>query len=212
MRTVCPNCERQLIIADEKIPPGASFKLLCPECKKSFTMSPNTGTGREAETTPPQAADLPQAVDLPLEPDFFPPGVKIALLVLRDKAWTDSLQGLFKDQSFFVTATDDPTQALSKLKVNEYDVVILEDSDRDQPLLLLIHAWPGTRRRKTNVVLIGEETKSLHPGVSFRKGVDFYFHSQDHAQARGLLQAALEGFDTTCQAWRTAAKNLGKEF
>lgn len=207
MRTVCPNCERQLIIADEKIPLGANLKLLCPECKKSFTVSPNIGTGtdRDAETTSPPAIDSPQ------EPDFFPPGAKIALLVLRDKAWADSLQGLLKDQSFYVTATDDPAQALSKLNVNEYDVVILEDHDRDQPLLRLIHAWPGTRRRKTNVVLIGEEAKSLHPGVSFRKGVDFYFHSQGHAQARALLQAAIEGFDAACQAWRTAAKNLGKE-
>lgn len=208
MRTACPNCEKQLLIADEKIPPEASFRLICPECKQPFTVSlPKAGTGMGKASGTDSSPDIAS----PPEPDFFPPGAKIALLVLRDQTWTKSLQGLLKDQGLHVTAMDDPKQALSKLKVNAYDLVILEDSAWSRPVLLQIHSWPGSKRRKTNVALLGVETKSLHPGDSFRKGVDFYFHSQDHAQARGLLRAAMEEFDAAYQAWHTAAKKQGKE-
>ncbi len=207
MRTVCPNCERQLIIPDEKIPQAASFKLVCPGCKQSFTVSPSpTIAEAKKETLSP----LPSPP--PVEPDFFAPGTKTALLVLRDQAWTESLERLLQERGYHVTALNDPSQAAAKLQVNVYDVTLIEDSDWGREPLRLLHAWPGTKRRNINVILIGQAGESLHPGLSFRKGVDSYFHVQDHTRSKELLQASLDSFAAAYLSWNAAAKKLGREF
>lgn len=146
-----------------------------------------------------------------MEPDFFPPGTKTALLVLRDQSWTESLTKLLKERRFHVTTLNDPNQAVAKLQINSYDVILLEDSDWGRESLQLIHTWPGTKRRKTNVIALGQADKSLHPGISFRKGVDSYFHIQDHHRGNELLQASLDSFDAEYLSWNAAAKKLGKE-
>lgn len=205
MRTACPNCEKQLIIPDEKIPRTASFKLVCPGCKQPFAVSPSSAadeTGKGASLPPPSAA--------PVEPDFFPPGVKIALLVLRDQTWTESLAKLLKERGFHVTTLNDPSQAAAKLQVNPYDIIFLEDEDWGREPLRLIHAWPGAKRRNVNVILVGQAGESLHPGISFRKGVDSYFHIQDNTRINDLLQASLDRYDTAYLSWNAAAKKLGK--
>jgi len=150
-------------------------------------------------------------VELPVEPDFFPPGAKTALLVLRDQTWIESLARLLKERGFHVVVLNDPSQAVAKLQVNSYDVILIEDSDWGREPLRLIHAWPGTKRRTVNVVLIGQAGESLHPGLSFRKGVDSYFHAQDHPLANDLLQASLDSFDAAYLSWNAAAKRVGKE-
>lgn len=204
MRTACPNCNKQLIIREDKIPPGVSFKLVCPECRHLFTVSPQQqhdgwkDTGAEPPAEPP-------------EPDIFPSGAKIALLLLRDKTWSESLSGLLKERDFHVTALEDPAQAISKLHVNAYDVVVVQDGDWSAEVRDRINSWPGTKRRRTNLVLIGDEAKSLHPDISFRKGVDTYLAAQDHARAGELLKSAMEGYTVSCLAWKTATSKLGKE-
>jgi PleD family two-component response regulator len=207
VRTACPNCEKQLIIPDEKIPQGASFKLVCPGCKQPFVVSPFSNTAEAKKETP---LPTPLATK-PLEPDFFPPGIKTALLVLRDQAWTESLARLLKERGFYVVTLNDSSQALAKLQVNAYDVILIEDGDWGQEPLQLIHAWPGTKRRKINVIALGQAGESLHPGISFRKGVDSYFHIQDHHRGHDLLQASLDSFAAAYLSWNAAAKKLGKE-
>lgn len=207
MQTSCPNCLKQLIIPDDKVSSGTALRVACPGCKEPFTVSPGDVASKQATAvTPPATTPAP----LP-EPDFFPPGARVALLALRDSNWNNSLGDLLKEQGYHVTTTDDQDQAVSKLQVNSYDMVILEDSEWGAGILGVIHAWPGTKRRQINVALIGEGAKSMHPGHSFRKGVDAYFHSQDHSQAPRLLHAAMEGFDATYQAWHAASKSLSKE-
>lgn len=207
MQTACPKCHKKLVIPDEKIPPNAPFKVACPNCKEPFTVSAHNEAPMQ---TTPETSNVSTSPPLP-EPDFFPPGVRVALLALRDNNWNNCLVDLLKEQGYHVTTTNDHVQAISKLQVNSYDMVILEDSEWGANILRLIHAWTGTKRRQVNVTLIGENAFSLHPGHSFRKGVDAYFHNQDYPQAKKLLQAAMEGFDATYQAWHAASKSLGKE-
>jgi hypothetical protein len=194
-------------LPDEKIPPGTHFKVSCPGCTQPFTVTPSVkpDAGANPESTPKEMIE-----PMP-DPDFFPPGARAALLLLRNSQWIDALRSTLQEDGFHLTVLGDPALASSKMNVNAYDLAIVEHRQEFKSVLEQIHTWPGTKRRKCNVVLIGTEGKSLHPGLSFSKGVDCYFHEQDHARTQELLQAAMQGFDATYQAWHMAAKNLGKE-
>jgi len=207
VRITCPSCQKKLAIPDEKIPPGAQFKATCPECNHLFTVFARSMPDQDDQ---PKATTAATMASIP-EPDVFPPGTRTALLVMRDQAWIDPLTASLRDQNYQVAILDDPALSLAKLTINAYDLAVFEDSDEYRTLMGQIHSWPGTKRRKINVVLIGDEGKSLHPGLSFTRGVDCYLHQKDHARAHQLLQAAMEGFDAAYQAWHTAAKSLGKE-
>lgn len=205
MRITCPNCQKQLSVADEKIPAGSSFKATCPGCNKPFTV----GASADAKPRPPKPAapTSPPSV----EPDIFPPGAKVAALALQDAQWSEALRDSFENQGYHVCLLEDVREAMGKLRVNAYDVVVIQDTERFRPLAEQIHAWPGARRRKTNLVLIGEEGASLHSGLAFMKAADSYFHRADHVRATDLVSAALLAFDATYRTWRTAMQALGKE-
>ncbi len=202
MRITCPNCQKQLSIADEKIPAGSVFKAVCPGCKESFTVDAPV-------SVKPQPRPTAQAS--PVEPDIFPPGAKVVALALHDAPWSETLRNSFQDLGYHISLLEDAETALGKLEVNAYDMIIIQEGGPFHALIELIHSWPGAKRRKTNLVLIGEDGESLHPGLAFKKGADSYFHRTDHARAMDLVSAAVQTFDATYRAWHTAMQKLGKE-
>lgn len=204
MRITCPNCLKQLSIADEKVPAGSTFKALCPGCKESFTVDAPVSTN-------PQPLPGPTAQTSPVEPDIFPPGAKVAALALHDAQWSEVLRDSFRDLGYHISLLEDAETALGKLRVNAYDMIVIQEGGPFHVLTEKISSWPGTKRRKTNLVLIGEDGKSLHPGLAFKKGADSYFHRTDHARAMDLVSAAAQTFDATYRAWHTAMQKLGKE-
>lgn len=202
MRITCPNCQKQLSIADEKIPTGSAFKALCPGCKASFTVDASVS----AKPLP-----RPTALASPVEPDIFPPGAKVVALALHDAQWSETLRDSFQDLGYHISLLEDVDTALGKLKVNVYDVIVIQEGGSFHVLVEQIHSWPGTKRRKTNLVLIGEDGESLHPGLAFKKGADSYFHRTDHARTMDLVSSAVQTFDATYRTWHTAMQKLGKE-
>ncbi len=208
MRLTCPHCDRQLNVSDEKIPAGQRFKLTCPQCRQPFTVDPDSASGAAPAASPvPPASPPPTAGD---DTDFYPPGAKIAFVFVRDPEWNAALVSNLGGQGYHLAAPDDPAEALRKIDAAAYELVFIEHAPQGDEVLRRVHGWPGIQRRGVNVVLVGDEAKSLHPDASFRNGVNWYLHRGDVGEAPRLVRTVIDGYEETYKMWRLAAEEAGR--
>lgn len=142
------------------------------------------------------------------EPDFFPPGARIAYVFVQDAAWNTALEDVLRQLDYHLVFPDNARIALQKIDMAAYDLIILDDHSQATPVLGAINAWPGTKRSRSNLILISPQAKSLHPGASFQFGVNSHFHSDDHHNAQELIQTAIAGYEETYKPWRMAKQAL----
>ncbi len=207
MRLNCPHCDRQLSVTDEKIPVGQRFKLVCPQCNKPFTVEPESVTTASAANT---ASSVPPPLPTAKETDFYPPGAKIAFVFVRDPEWNTALLAILDEQGYHLSAPGFTAEALQKIATAAYELVFIDHAPHGAEVLQRIHEWPGTQRRGVNVVLVGDEAKSLHPDASFRYGVNWYLHRSDVAEIPRLVRTVIDGYEETYKMWRLAAEESGK--
>lgn len=207
MRLNCPHCDRQLSVADEKIPSGQRFKLVCPQCNKPFTVEPESiGTPSGTNTMPSAPSTHPTAEEI----DFYPPGAKIAFVFVRDPEWNAALVSSLAEQGYHLAVPGGPAEALRKIDSAAYALVFIDHAPHGAEVLQRVQGWSGIQRRGVNVVLIGDEAKSLHPDTSFRNGVNWYLHRSDVADVPRLVRTVIDGYEETYKMWRLAAEDSGK--
>ncbi|WP_031386296.1 MJ0042-type zinc finger domain-containing protein [Desulfonatronum thiodismutans] len=207
MRLNCPHCDRQLSVADDKIPSGQRFKLVCPQCNKPFTVEPDSvGTTSDTNTPPSVPPSAPTAD----ETDFYPPGAKIAFAFVRDPEWNAALTSSLGEQGYHLAVPGDTAEAIRKIDAAAYELVFIDHAPHGAEVLQRVHGWPGGQRRGVNVVLIGGEAKSLHPDASFRNGVNWYLHQNDVADVPRLVRTVIDGYEETSKMWRLAAEEASK--
>ncbi|PTN38038.1 hypothetical protein [Desulfonatronum sp. SC1] len=205
MHLNCPHCRKLLKLAADKFPAGQRVKLVCPQCAKSFVIEPEQQTA--PNNLPSLEPDpLPQASDL----EFYPPGAKVAFLFVRDPDWVASLTHCLKERGYHVAVSDNHADAFRRIDSVGYHLLLFEQTPEALGLLGHIHTWAGIQRRSVNVILIGEDSASLHPQAAFRHGVNCYFNHADSQNAQWLVQSAIDGYDEFYKVWRLAAQTLSK--
>lgn len=207
MRLNCPHCDRQLSVADGKIPSGQRFKLVCPQCNKPFTVEPESVNAPFVANTPPSAHPPSPTLE---ETDFYPPGAKIAFVFVHDPEWNAALTSSLSKQGYHLAVPGDTAEAIRKIDAAAYELVFIDHAPHGAEVLQRVHGWPGILRRGVNVVLIGGEAKSLHPDVSFRNGVNWYLHKNDVADVPRLVRTVIDGYEETYKMWRLAAEESDK--
>lgn len=206
MQVTCSECQKVLNIPDEKIPSGGRFTLKCPYCEHKMLVE-----GAPAAEEAPQRVEAPkrQELELPaVEPDVFPPGANVAFLYLTDGAWRAAAGEWFADKGYHVGQSTDELEAIAKLRLNRYDVLVIEDSDAAQRLLQEVAEWPGHKRRATNLILLGDQSKSLDPNLAFRKGANFYMNTGDKERASELLENVIQGYELYYQLFNKATQSV----
>ncbi len=200
MRFSCSNCQKELNIPDDKLPSTPRFKVKCPHCQErvvlekpkttlEMEMAPDLSREHE-EPEKEHASETPQ-----IEPEIFPPGARIVFVALESKRWIEAAQEFFQEMGYHESRAHDVHEAAMKLRLNDYHVLLLEDSAKYKPLLDEVGGWPGIKRRTLNVVLIGEHAQSLDPQIAFRKGVNTYINSHELERGHELFGLALKGYD-----------------
>lgn len=211
MRISCQHCRKELNIPDDKLPASPKFKVRCPSCKNEIivdkTQQPtqaNPGVELNTDVFAPGVVETgPQGVrpaapkiDLEtVEPDIFPPGAKVVLMFLKDEHWREAARNYFEESAFHESLAQSPTEAIIKLRVNEYNVMLIDDSPENQTVLDEITAWPGIRRRSLNLILFGNRAASLDPRIAFQKSTNFYLNYNDADKAPQLLEGCLRGYE-----------------
>lgn len=216
-----PYVNKEFNLPDEKLPDAPRFAMKCPFSGKrivlekqkdgSFSVSAAESMGsQEAAPAAPAEPAAPKKPELKLpqvEPDIHPPGTKVAFLYLEG-GWLSAAKSFFEGKGYAVSTASDELEAIAKLRLNNYDVILAEDTQKCGHLCKEIASWQGGKRRGVNYVLIGSQGRSNDPQAAFVNGANSYLAVADEAQAGGLLEGALTGYEMHYQLLETAKHNV----
>ncbi|BBD07804.1 hypothetical protein [Desulfovibrio ferrophilus] len=213
MQFTSPYSNKEFTIPDEKLPAADRFSMKCPFTGKKILFlrvgdKIKVTATEQAREEAPAKSEKP-ALKLPqVEPDVYPPGSKVAFLFLQDGTWASSSQSFFQGRDYYVSTAADELEAIAKLRLNEYDILVAEDGAGSVRLQEEVASWPGGKRRAANVVLVGSQGQSNDPKAAFAKGVNAYLAQSDGAKASDLLEGALTGYELYYQMLEMARKQL----
>jgi len=149
MRFLCACGEKEINIPDEKIPQVPKFGVKCPFCQKKMIVE-RTGDGLKAifaeppapaPAAPPAAPEPPEPKLPAVDPDVFPPGSTSAFLEVHDAAWRSAAEELCKARGIYTSVAEETLVGVAKLRLNNYQVILMEDGEESAPLLKEISAW-----------------------------------------------------------------------
>ncbi len=200
MELRCSSCQKKIFLPAEKIPDVPRFALKCPGCGQRIVVE-NEAVAKERDSSAEAQQVKPTKS---IEPDFFPPGTNVAFLFVFNKEIRLKAREFFQEKSFYLSTAEDVQEGVLKLRLNEYQLILLEDREEFSPLLGEINSWPGKKRRNVNCLLIGDKAPSMHQQEAFYRGVNFYLNINDKDRIDDLLGQALNGFAIYNEPWNMA--------
>ena len=190
MDITCSHCKSSFVIPDDRIPETKKFKLNCPKCRE------------------PIVVDQESADEKIAAPEHFPHDATVAFLFVTNKGLSDRISLFLKSRGIFVSESALIHEALDKVRINYYNIIILEDSEHAKAILGLIRKWNGLRRRDVNVILVETDCKSLHSNEAFYRGVNSVISSKDNERVESILDLAMGEFKSYSEPWAVAAQRL----
>lgn len=91
--------------------------------------------------------------------------------------------------------------ALNALRTTVNRQILLEDCPAGQEILAEIATWPGSIRRFTHLVVLGERGTSQDTVLAFTLGIDTYIHVQELKALRTLFEQSQKRFLYRTRLW-----------
>jgi len=190
MNIQCANCKYEFILPDERVPDASKFKLNCPKCREPILIE------RPAETAPMAA------------PENFPHDAQVAFVYVESVTLQNRINNFLKSKGFYVSEGRNVAESLEKLRINYYNLLILEDSINAKLFQDLFKKWTGLRRRDVNVVFVNADCQSLHSGEAFYRGVNSVISKSDVESIEHLLEQAMSNYSGYLEPWSVAASRI----
>jgi DNA-directed RNA polymerase subunit RPC12/RpoP len=209
VKAQCDGCGKQFALPPEKVPDKPRSRFTCPSCGTKVLVDRSreeaSAGDKQADAAQPEAKG--EAYDI--EPDLFPPGAEVAFVYVQDRSWAEKIEeSLQLEGGYLLSRAENGAQALQKLRLNSYQMILLQDGPEAEDLLEEIGSWPGYVRREINCILIGDRAKSFDPGESFIRGVNSYLSIEDRQGIAELLEQAQQSFDQYLEPWRKAKQEI----
>ncbi len=197
MQISCKNCGKKFIIPDEKVPDVPRFGVKCPSCGNKIVVERGAAKGEVVEEEKER-----RIVPKQVEPEMFPPGSIVAFLYLEDEMIGDKCEEVLKGEGYEISRTGDPGEALARLMLNRYDLVLLADSEDGRELLAEVGRWPGRNRREVNVIMLGERTSTFDPATEFIMAINSYISVDDIERIGEILKESIARHREYLVPWR----------
>ncbi len=202
MRVTCQHCGKGLNIPDDKAPPG-SFQLTCPACKKRFVVVADRVAGaadRDPEPAPVPDAPVPADVggmpklrrmDRELLSSIVPEAFIVDLGQSPLPSLATDLERLGMEDVRHFTSLEEALEVLSDTGAGI--LVIRMDKASAPPCepLAPLEGLSYAERRRTFVVLVADNVKSLDGQVAFFLQVNCLINVRDASRFGALVRRAL---------------------
>lgn len=202
MKFECKACRVILNVPEEKIPAGREVRFLCPKCKnpvESFRSGANSTASEEpvGDSFEGELERCPGEHASPVE--FIEEGVRTALLFGFGRKTLEKMEGVLGWMEFHVSVAADVKEALDKLHVNRYDLVLIEDVSAewkggDRDLLFHIQELPMHIRRQLLLGVVSETAATMDHLAAFRMGADLLINKRDMDKARVIIERAIKDY------------------
>lgn len=188
----CNHCNGNFVLPDDRVPESKKFKLNCPKCREPIIVEQSV----PAEKT--------------VAPEYFPHDATVAFLFVRQPSFAQRIRLFLKPRGIFVSETANINEALDRVRVNYYNILILEDSEFTKSILEFTKKWNGLRRRDVNIIMVDAKCDSLHPNEAFVRGVNSVIGTVDNERIEQLLDIALSEHASYMEPWKLASEKLLK--
>ena len=208
MRMRCNNCQAVFNVAEEKIPRDRSFRVACSKCKHPITVEPQKAASKnvalgvdvslsEVTDAPTDIAvelDASSAYDSPLE--LLEEGARSALVCVDEPERLKAVKEALEDLNYYSSVASSIKEALSKLRYNQYDLVMLDEefcgeSAENNTVLRYLQPMPMSTRRSIFVMLISNQVKTLDNLTAFAKSVNAVISANDMQKVKLVLERAM---------------------
>lgn len=188
MEITCSFCETSFEFPDERLPEAKKFKLNCPKCREPLLIEQNSEHGQM------------------IAPEAFPHDATVALMYVPDNELAERIGDFLKSKGIYISEAQTVTVALEKMRINYYQMLILEENDASQAILNATRKWDGLRRRDINVVYLNTDTQSMQQSEAFFRGVNFVIGKSDVKRVEQFLEIILKEYKDYKEMWVLAEK------
>lgn len=207
MHLTCKHCGKSFDLPEHKVPQGQKLRFACPACGEKNVV--DLKQGRDKSKTDPkdgkQAEEVASSkLETTIEPDMYPPGSEVAFIYVYDSVWEDRAKQHFEGKGYYTSLAGDQNEAVQKIALNKYSIVLLEDVPENQSILQEIANWPGDKRREINCILVGGNAENFDSGQAFAKGVNSYLNIEQRDNIEELLENCRENYRIFLEPWKLA--------
>jgi predicted Zn finger-like uncharacterized protein len=213
----CPNCAMSLSFDDDRLP-TESFNVLCPRCRQSVTIMPPpkeepklpglagkmdavvTGTG--AANDPLRAlAELlltgfkqQSGGDLPIRER------RRVLFCIDEAAMRERLRAALDPRYYEIFSSNTAPEAIETLHESKTEVIVLTTNFEAHnqgcgAIMQYMNSLTSQARRRTYVVLVSSQVRTLDTYLAFANGVNLTVHPDDVEAFQSVFERSVRDFN-----------------
>jgi predicted Zn finger-like uncharacterized protein len=225
VRIQCNHCQAVFNVSVDKVPKGQQFKATCSKCKRTIIVEPQTaGTGSvvgidaslsqvgDAPTAIAADLDVTSAYDSPLE--VLEEGARSALVCVDEPGRLKAVREALEDLNYYSSMASSVKEALSKLRYNQYDLVMLDEefcgeNAENNTILRYLQPMPMSTRRNIFLMLISSQFKTLDNLMAFAKSVNAVINANDIQRIKLVLERAMADHRRFYKVYWDLTKSIG---
>lgn len=230
MLASCPQCAMSLNFDDERLP-VEPFNVLCPRCRQSVTIMPppkeeprlqgSTGSLDSVDVVPSNVAGDPLRAVV----DMLLSGLKQSqpqaaadskwqrrrvLLCMEEAEVRESLRAALVPTLFDVFSADTAPEAIEILHESRAEVIVLSpsfDSEHQggSAMMQYVNSLTPQIRRRTYVVLVSPQLRTLDTYLAFANGVNLTIHPEDVSSFQAIFDRSVRDFNELYRPFNQAS-------
>ena len=219
MLASCPQCAMSLTFDDSRLP-TEPFNILCPRCRQSVTVMPPPkeeprlpGITGVLDAIPGGEIDQPDS--LRALADLLLTGLRQAqpqaseskkwqrrrvLLGLEDPEVRESLRAALDPSGYEMFSADYAPEAIEILHESRAEVIVLSpnfDAEHQggAAMMQYVNSLTPQVRRRTYVILISPQLRTLDTYLAFANGVNLTVHPEDVSSFQSIFERSIRDFN-----------------
>jgi len=210
MDITCNSCGAAFKIPDQKLPPNQVVIITCPKCKGKIKVDTRKP---DKDIASGEAEELEQDSS-PLE--LFEEGTRLALVLNRDDGQINDINSVLKELKYKPIVAPSIQDAMGKLRLHHFDMVILSDGFDGQnlegsPVTHYLNHLSMSVRRKIFLVLVSEKFDTMDNMMAFTLSANLVIKLADLSKLRLILTKALPDHEKFYKIFMDTLKEAGKE-
>jgi len=210
MDITCASCGAAFKIPDEKLPPNQVVIITCPKCKGKIKVDTRKP---DKDIASGETEELEQDSS-PLE--LFEEGTRLALVLNGDDGQINDISSVLKELKYKPIVAPSIQDAMGKLRLHHFDMVILSDGFDGQnlegsPVTHYLNHLSMSVRRKIFLVLVSEKFDTMDNMMAFTLSANLVIKLADLSKLRLILTKALPDHEKFYKIFMDTLKEAGKE-
>lgn len=227
MRIQCDHCQAAFNVPDEKMPRGRQFKATCSRCKRTIIVDPQGASGGKGATigvdvSLSEVTDAPTAIEADLDTssaydsplEVLEEGAMSALVCVDEPERLKAVREALEDLNYYTSVASSVKEALSKLRYNQYDLVMLDEefcgeTADNNTVLRYLQPMPMSTRRNIFLMLISSQVRTLDNLLAFARSVNAVINASDIQKVKLVLERAMADHRRFYKVYKDLAQTIG---